>query len=290
MYDLETKTNYPDPEWYETLVEDCKSIITEAVFTSRWALVQGYWEVGQRIREEEGLKKWAQKEAGRVLQDLAKDLNVSTRTLHYSLQAYDKYPNLDTIPEGKNITWNKLITKYLPQPKENIVDSPLPEGVYDVIYADPPWKYDFSETESREIENKYPTLSLEEIKKMAVPSADNSVLFLWVTAPKLKEALEVMDSWGFEYKTHMVWDKEIIGMGYWFRGRHELLLVGVKGEVSPPEPSRRRESVRTIRRGEHSSKPAYFREMIQSYFPESRKLELFAREESEGWEVWGNEI
>lgn len=77
-------------------------------------------------------------------------------------------------------------------------------------------------------------MELEEIKTLSIPSADNAVLFLWATAPKLKEALEVMEAWGFEYRTNAVWDKEIIGMGYWFRGQHELLLVGVKGEFSPP--------------------------------------------------------
>lgn len=96
---------------------------------------------------------------------------------------------------------------------------------YEVIYADPPWRYDFSKSNSREIENQYPTMSVDEICSLKVPTADNAVLYLWATAPKLLEALRVMDAWGFEYKTNAVWDKQIIGMGYWFRGQHELLLV-----------------------------------------------------------------
>ena len=112
-------------EWYQALVDDCKSIITEAIYIHRWVLVECYWNVGKRIREEKGLGKWSQNESGGVLQGLAKDLNISTRTIHYALQAYDKYPSLDKVPEGKNITWNKLITKYLPAPKENKIEIPL---------------------------------------------------------------------------------------------------------------------------------------------------------------------
>ena len=93
---------------------------------------------------------------------------------------------------------------------------------YQVIYTDPAWKYDFAETDSRKIENQYPTMELEEIKNLPINEiADtNCVLYLWATAPKLIEALEVIKAWGFEYKTHAIWDKGVIGMGYWFRGQH----------------------------------------------------------------------
>src|SRR3990167_7926434 len=153
-------------EWYSSLVDECKAIITEAVFTSRWALVEGYWKLGERIREEKQLKKWAQKEAGVVLQGLANDLSISTRTLHYALQAYDKFPKLDEIPEGKNITWNKLITEYLPAPKEKKAP-PLPSGKYKVIYADPPWKYGQEQHSKEEqdtvLASHYPSMETQEI-------------------------------------------------------------------------------------------------------------------------------
>lgn len=163
---------------------------------------------------------------------------------------------------------------------------------YQIIYADPPWRYDFSNTKNRKIENHYPTMDLSEIKDLFwyLPIDKNAVLYLWATAPKLKEALEVMEAWGFEYKTQAIWDKEIIGMGYWFRGQHEILLVGVKGKFPPPEPSKRVGSVFKIRRGKHSEKPEYVRELISNAFPSHNKLELFAREKTEGWDVWGNEV
>lgn len=166
----------------------------------------------------------------------------------------------------------------------------IPAGKYEVIYADPPWRYDFSETKARDIENQYPTMDLESIKALKIPSSDNSVLFLWATAPKLPEAFEVMEAWGFSYKTCSVWDKEKIGMGYWFRGQHELLLVGTKGQVSPPPPQARESSVYRESRGEHSAKPKRYYEMIESMFPGKAYLELFARSKhSDDWEVWGNQ-
>ncbi len=161
---------------------------------------------------------------------------------------------------------------------------------YKIIYADPPWRYDFSKSNSRRIENQYPSMSLEEIKGLQIPAEDNAVLYLWATAPKLLEALEVMRAWGFTYKTHAVWDKGIIGMGYWFRGQHELLLVGVKGTFSPPEQSVRVSSIFKCKRTQHSSKPALVADLIDKWYPNTKKLELFARNKRENWDSWGNEV
>lgn len=165
------------------------------------------------------------------------------------------------------------------------------DGLYDVILADPPWQYDFAPTESRAISNNYPTMGLDEIKAVEIPVAENAVLFLWATAPKLQEALEVMQSWGFIYKTNAIWDKEIIGMGYWFRGQHELLLVGTKGNFAPPAAEDRESSVYHEKRTQHSKKPMHYYELIEKAFPNKRYLELFARQKfNDLWAVWGNQI
>jgi len=161
---------------------------------------------------------------------------------------------------------------------------------YQIIYADPPWQYNFCKDNADRIENHYPTMSLKDIKALNIPAATNAVLYLWATAPKLVEALEVMKAWGFEYKTHAIWDKEWIGMGYWFRGTHELLLVGVKGSFSPPKPTERIASIIKEKRTSHSKKPSKIRNFIFSWFPNCNRIELFAREKTEGWDVWGNEI
>lgn len=161
---------------------------------------------------------------------------------------------------------------------------------YQIIYADPPWRYEYSISNSRKIENQYNTMELEDIKNMKIPADENCVLFLWATAPKLLESLEVMKSWGFNYRTCLVWDKEVIGMGYWFRNQHELLLVGIKGKISPPKPTERISSVLRQKRGKHSSKPKIIKFLIGSWYPNLNKIELFSRDNSDGWDEYGNEV
>lgn len=173
---------------------------------------------------------------------------------------------------------------------------------YQIIYADPPWRYEHPPigSKGRAIERHCATMSLEDIKLLEIPSEDNSVLFLWATAPKLKECLEVMNVWGYLYRTCAVWDKEMMGMGYWFRNQHEILLIGLKGKFSPPIPQMRERSVYREKRTKHSKKPNYFRDLITKWYPNKTKLEMFAREDVnidlwgkntfDGWDVWGNEV
>lgn len=158
-----------------------------------------------------------------------------------------------------------------------------------LVLADPPWRYDFAETDNRQIENQYPTGSVDEIIFQRPDTHPDCVLFLWATMPKLKEAIEVMEGWGFKYKTGAAWDKQKIGMGYWFRGQHELLLVGTKGDVSPPAKENRISSVFREPRTEHSKKPESVYEWIELAFPGYVKLEMYCREPRIDWLVSGNE-
>lgn len=165
---------------------------------------------------------------------------------------------------------------------------------YEVIYADPPWRYSFSRSKSRKIENQYETLSVANVRSFLtdheIPVSNNAVLYLWATAPKLTEAMGVMQAWGFEYKSCAVWDKEKIGMGYWFRGQHELLLVGTRGKFSPPRPDLRYPSVVRQRRGRHSAKPIVFRDLIRGWFIDRKAIEIFARWPGDDyWDTFGNE-
>ena len=168
----------------------------------------------------------------------------------------------------------------------------LPDKKYQVIYADPPWKYDFCPSKYFAIESQYNTMELEDIKKLPIKTTKDAVLYLWATSAKLIEALEVMKSWGFTYKTCAIWDKNCRGMGYWFLGQHELLLVGTKGKFSPPLPKFIVSSIymEKLNHKYKSRKPKYFRELITRSFPELDKIELFATEKTDGWDSWGNEI
>ena len=160
----------------------------------------------------------------------------------------------------------------------------------DLILADPPWRYDFSETTGRKIENHYNTESVSGMEGHIPDTKPDCILLLWATAPKLQEAFELMKAWGFKYKTCAVWDKEIIGMGYWFRGQHELLLVGVKGKVSPPLEEFRVSSVFREARTEHSKKPECVYEWIEKAFGDKNKLEMYCRTPRLQWQTWGNEV
>ena len=100
----------------------------------------------------------------------------------------------------------------------------------------------------------------------------------------------MIDAWGFQYKTHAIWDKTKIGMGYWFRGQHELLLVATRGNVSPPEQADRVSSIFTEARTRHSAKPSCVYEWIESAFPNLTKCEMFCRAPRAGWAAWGNEV
>lgn len=179
-------------------------------------------------------------------------------------------------------------TKKLEEWQNKVV--PMPEGEFDIIYADPPWRYDFSKSDNRAIENQYPTMEVSDICKLKVPAAENSVLFLWGTAPKLLEAIEVIKAWGFQYKTNAVWDKRRIGMGYYFRIQHEHLFIATKGTPGVPGEKARPDSIFSQAKTEHSSKPNIVYEMIEAAYPNRRYLELFGRTKRNNWTTWGNQI
>lgn len=171
----------------------------------------------------------------------------------------------------------------------------LPTKKYGVIYADPEWRFEPWSRETgmdRAPENHYPTSETIDIISRPVRqiAADDAVLFLWVTGPMLKAGLEVMDHWGFEYKTNFAWGKDRIGPGYWNREKHELLLLGTRGNVPCPAPGQQWDSLQLSARGAHSAKPGLFADMIEAYFPNLPKIELNCRGAPRpGWDAWGNE-
>lgn len=165
------------------------------------------------------------------------------------------------------------------------------ETKVNVVYADPPWKYEPYSRETgmdRSAGNHYPEMETDAIKALPVPdvTAKNCVLFMWATVPMLPEALDVMKAWGFEYKSHCIWNKDRIGTGYWFRNKHELLLVGVKGQIPAPLPGAQAYSVIDGPVKEHSRKPIIFRTLIEGLFPGLPKIELFARASGDAEQGW----
>jgi N6-adenosine-specific RNA methylase IME4 len=167
---------------------------------------------------------------------------------------------------------------------------PLPEGPFELIYADPPWRLAGSPDSSRAVENHYPTMPVEEIAAISIPAAEDALLYLWAVNSQLPEALDVLRAWGFSYVTHFTWPKDKWGLGQYNRCQHELLLLGRRGKFPPPAEARRPSSVIKGPRGRHSAKPEAAYELIERSYPRASKLELFARGTARpGWVGWGNE-
>ena len=175
------------------------------------------------------------------------------------------------------------------QKTDNHVDIFTTAKKYRVIYADPPWSYN----DKQNIEvlggavKHYTTMPLDEICALPVPAADNAVLFMWVTSPMLEDSFKVINAWGFKYKSSFVWDKVAHNMGHYNSVRHEFLLIATRGSCTP-DVKRLFDSVVSIERTEHSRKPKEFRDMIDTLYPVGNRIEMFAREAPEGWDVWGN--
>ncbi|MEW6016478.1 MAG: MT-A70 family methyltransferase [Pseudomonadota bacterium] len=168
----------------------------------------------------------------------------------------------------------------------------LPSGKYRVIYADPPWKYgNTMPAYFTEQADHYPLMTVEQICAMPIAdlAEDNAVLFLWATSPILEEAFDVIRAWGFKYKASFVWDKVKHVMGHYNSVRHEFLLIAVRGSCQPDQ-QRLFDSVVSIERTEHSAKPEYFREIIDTLYTHGRRIELFARRRADGWDCYGNEL
>jgi N6-adenosine-specific RNA methylase IME4 len=169
----------------------------------------------------------------------------------------------------------------------------LRRRLYSVIYADPPWRFEPWSRETgmdRAADNHYRTMTSEDICALEVPAAKDCVLFLCATPAMEKIAHQVMERWGFAYRSQIVWDKERPGTGYWVRAQHEIILIGVKGNVPAPAPGTQPPSVIRAAPGRHSEKPEAVAEIIAAMFPNLPKVELFARKKREGWDVWGNEV
>lgn len=171
---------------------------------------------------------------------------------------------------------------------------------YKIIYADPPWQYRVysKKCQGRSAENHYHTMNIKDIMALPVDKiADKDcILFLWITFPCLKEGIEVMERWGFKYKTcGFNWVKRnkkkntyFIGLGFWTRSNSEVCLIGTKGQ--PKHVSKSVSQICDARIMEHSKKPAEIRERIVELCGELPRIELFARDKVKGWDSLGDEI
>lgn len=181
---------------------------------------------------------------------------------------------------------------------------------YQIIYADPPWSYKDRAINRGGALNHYPTMTNEAICALPVKdlAADDAVLFMWATFPKLAEGLDVVRAWGFDYKTvAFVWIKtnratqtaqrlflpderfdDFMGLGRWTRANAEIVMLGTRGKVKRISPAVRQIIYAPLRR--HSQKPLETRERITELVGDLPRVELFARAAAPGWDIWGNEV
>ena len=182
----------------------------------------------------------------------------------------------------------------------------LPNKKYNIIYADPPWHYGSKSAVNnttgsaiKPLSDHYSTVSLQELKNMPIKSMtkDDSACFMWVTDSHIDEALEVLRSWGFAYKTIAFnWIKTTSKGNYcknvapWKMKSSEICLLGIKGRMTKYKQANNIESLVIAQRTQHSQKPNEVRKRIVDLFGDLPRIELFARQKTDGWDVWGDEI
>jgi len=177
---------------------------------------------------------------------------------------------------------------------------PFPKKKYNIIYADPAWYFKSwsKKGEDRNATKHYQCMSINDICNLPINdiSDDNCILFIWVINPMLPEAIKVIESWGFKYKTvAFTWVKKnkkadsfFTGLGYYTRSNPEMCLLATKGK-----PKRISKSVRQLvvsKLQQHSKKPDRIRNDIVELCGDKPRIELFARQKAEGWDSWGNEV
>ncbi len=166
-------------------------------------------------------------------------------------------------------------------------EATLPEGDFNVIVIDPPWKYgrEYDPDNSR-IASPYPEMSQQQLMELQIPAAENSVVWLWTTQRFIWDAHELLEHWGFDYKAILTWDKQKIGLGSWLRMQTEFCLLGFKGSLVW-NLTNQRDIISEARR-QHSRKPEAFYDLVESICY-GRKLDYFSRQAREGWASFGNE-
>lgn len=174
-----------------------------------------------------------------------------------------------------------------------MMDLPTVEGGWQVIIADPPWRFasNSAAKPGRNARRHYSTMTVPEIAAIPVRKiiAKRALLLLWITVPLEHRAGEVLDAWGFKAKSRLIWNKGRMGTGYWVRNWHEPCILATRGRFPCPKPALFPTSIIPGARREHSRKPDWLHERIDARLPETRRLEMFARRPRSGWTVCGNE-
>jgi N6-adenosine-specific RNA methylase IME4 len=195
-----------------------------------------------------------------------------------------------TIPEAKAIVRKEERTADIERQTIEIAESTpqAPAGLFHVISIDPPWPYGTEyDAIGRRAANPYPEMSLEQIKGLTIPAADDCVLWLWTTHKFMRHSFDLLDAWGFRDVAILTWHKDRMGLGSWLRSQSEFCIMAVKGS-----PLVNLTNQTTVLHGplrEHSRKPDEFYAMVDQLCT-GRKLDFFSRNSRTGWEQFGNDL
>lgn len=285
------------------------------VFAEACGRAADYW-VGDLLAYAEGREDWkAKAEQIKGVSGLAhqtvlnrtyisRNVKPPERSLSPSLGHADAVASLDTahqriwLERAQREGWSvsELRAQLRASKRRDVVKGQAKlEGLYRVIYADPPWRYrNSSGTKGNSTAtNHYPDMSIEELCKLPVAAhaLKNAVLFMWVTVPLLLEnpgPREVIEAWGFNYASMQTWDKVLGNPGRFLHITTEHLVIAERGSCAPDEGEVPK-SLFTERRTGHSVKPAVTRKMIERMYSTGPYVELFAREKVDGWDAFGND-
>ena len=251
------------------------------------------WGMYDDIAEETGIEKNTLRQYKQVAETIKSDDRSSDLSFTHHLQVSPLEPEkqkkiLQKASENKwTVRETREAVRSVKRGDEDRKKIEMPEDVFDVVYIDPPWQYSNSGFEMS-AENKYPTMSIKEmIDQVKFKTSENAVMFMWVTNPLLEESFELINGFGFKYKTCFVWTKQRHTAGFYVFGQHELLMICVKGSGMLPE--KKFKSIITGYNSVHSKKPHSVYETIEEMYPNRKYLEVFARNNRNGWTSWGNE-
>ena len=258
-------------DWdYDRSVTKCRNLFKEVRENGAIALTELF--VAHIILTEDSKKKIDRKYPGKTFGAYCSEIGVDEKTGYNWLHKYFGLPG---------------------SPILEISSIPLPEGTYQVIVIDPPWPYGGSyDPDTHRVASPYPEMSLEELAALDIPSANDCILWLWVTNGFMHEAYHILEAWTFEPKTILTWFKERTGVGYWLRGETEHCLLAIKGHP----PISHEVAITThlkVKSVSHSSKPDEFYEIVGKLCGQATELthlEMFARKRRKEWSTWGNQI
>jgi N6-adenosine-specific RNA methylase IME4 len=279
--------------------------------SDRWNIEDAIDEAQDTLRQfnDDELRRWVEVE-GKTQVEIGEMVGRPQSTIASRCTRLDLTPKSnrgrprinDTVYSEAEVVDAEIVEDDRPSAPEGaeLIAGPLPTGTYRTIVADPPWRYGNTSTRGA-AEDHYPTMTIEQLCDLNVNGravgdcvADDAHLYLWVTNNFLREGFDVLDGWGFTYKTCLTWVKPQIGMGNYFRSVTEHVLFGTRGNLRTQARDIR--NVIEAKRQKHSAKPHNFYELVEKASP-GPYLELFARPDytlfpalNGDWTHWGNEV